>query len=196
MLQVCCIIMTAMKTVMLLIAAAILSAADDDVGKIMRPVDGAAFSSGQVDIIATAPSGKLELDGEPISAQEPFPNVFHADIKVTPGVHTLTLRWGGQKKEIKFFSGATPPSGFAPFHEHPPLSNIPCTQCHEVNQRGRFRFKGGCFDCHQRDGFAKIHAPHSDATLHECGLCHNAHGSTTKALLLFPKETACRQCHE
>jgi predicted CXXCH cytochrome family protein len=190
-------IMTGMKTVMLLtLAAAILSSADDDTGKIIRPVDGAAFSSSEVDIIAIAPSGKLELDGEPIRAQEPFPNVLHAFIKVTSGVHILSLRRDGQKKEIRFFSGVTPPSAFAPFHQHPPLPDIQCTQCHEVNQNGRFRFKGGCFDCHQLDSFATIHTPHSDSTLHDCGICHNAHGSTTKALLLFPRETACRQCHD
>jgi predicted CXXCH cytochrome family protein len=65
-----------------------------------------------------------------------------------------------------------------------------------VNQRGRFRFKGGCFDCHQSDGSSKIHAPHSESILIQCGVCHNAHGSTAKALLLYPKETACRQCHD
>jgi predicted CXXCH cytochrome family protein len=176
--------------------AARILAADEDAGKIMRPVDGAALANGQADIIATAPSGKLELDGQPIQPEQPFPNVFHAVVKVTPGMHTLALLWDGGKKEIHFFSGNNPPAGFAPFHQHPPLPNIQCTQCHEVNQHGRFRFKGGCFDCHQRDGFSKIHAPHSDSILNECGMCHNAHGSTAKALLLFPKETACRQCHD
>lgn len=171
-------------------------AADEDAGKIMRPVDGAALANGQADIIATAPSGKLELDGQPIQPEQPFPNVFHAVVKVTPGMHTLALLWDGGKKEIRFFSGSNPQAGFAPFHQHPPLPNIQCTQCHEVNQHGRFRFKGGCFDCHQRDSFSKIHAPHSDSILNECGMCHNAHGSTAKALLLFPKDTACRQCHD
>jgi predicted CXXCH cytochrome family protein len=173
-----------------------LLAADLDAGKIMRPVDGAALPTDQADIIATAPRGKLELDGRTIQPQEPFPNVFHAVIKVSPGVHTLSLLWDGGKKEIKFFSGANPPSGFTPFFEHPPLPNIPCTQCHEVNQHGRFRFKGGCFGCHQEDSFTKFHAPHSNSILNECGLCHNAHGSTAKALLLFPKDVACRQCHD
>src|SRR5579863_8512229 len=96
----------------------LLSAADEDAGRIMRPVDGAGLTNGQADIIATAPSGKLELDGQPVEAQQPFPNVFHAVIKVSPGTHTLVLSWNGGKKEIHFFSGPTPPTGFAPFHQH------------------------------------------------------------------------------
>jgi predicted CXXCH cytochrome family protein len=173
-----------------------LTTQEPELGKIMRPVDGAAVPNDQADIIATAPAGKLELDGQPIQVQEPFPNVFHVIIKVASGVHTLRLSWDGGKKEIRFSSGAKPPAGFAPFHRHPPIPNIQCTQCHEVNQRGRFRFKGGCFDCHQRDDFPKIHAPHSESILSQCGSCHNAHGSTAKSLLLFPKETACKQCHD
>ena len=67
-------IMTGMKTVMLLtLAAAILSAADDDTGKIIRPVDGAAFSCGEVDIIAIAPSGKLDWTVNPFGRRNPFP---------------------------------------------------------------------------------------------------------------------------
>jgi predicted CXXCH cytochrome family protein len=173
----------------------LVSAADEEAGKIMRPVDGAAFAANQVDIIATAPSGKLQLDGQPITVEEPFPNVFHTVIKVSSGIHTLSLLWEGEKKEIRFFAGGAPPSGFAPFHQHPPVPGVQCTQCHEVNSRGRFRFKGGCFDCHQRDGFSKIHT-HTDAILSQCGTCHNAHGSTVKANLLYPKEDACRLCHD
>jgi predicted CXXCH cytochrome family protein len=172
-----------------------VSAADEEAGKIMRPVDGAAFAGNQVDIIATAPSGKLQLDGQPLTAEEPFPNVFHTVIKVSSGAHTLSLLWEGEKKEIRFFAGGAPPAGFAPFHQHPPVVGVQCTQCHEVNSRGRFRSKSGCFDCHQRDGFSKIHT-HTDAILSQCGTCHNAHGSTVKANLLFPKETACRMCHD
>ncbi len=179
---------------LIVLSALALSAADNDAGKIMRPTDGAALASNEADIIATAPSGKLTLDGKDIAAQQPFPNVFHAVAKVNPGVHSLTLSWEGGKKEIRFYTGPAPPAGFALFHEHPPLADVPCTQCHEVNKRGRFRFKGGCFDCHQQQGFAKVHT-HDPARLEQCGMCHNAHGSTVKALLLYPKETACRICH-
>jgi predicted CXXCH cytochrome family protein len=177
------------------LASRLVSAADEEAGKIMRPVDGAALVGNQVDIIAMAPSAKLQLDGQPISTAEPFPNVFHTIIKVSPGTHTLALLWEGGKKEIRFFVGGDPPTGFAPFHQHPPLAGVQCTQCHEVNSRGRFRFKGECFDCHQRDGFSKIHT-HPDAVLSQCGMCHNAHGSTVKAHLLYPKEAACRLCHD
>ena len=172
-----------------------LSAADEGEGKIMRPVDGAVLTNSQADIIATAPSGKLQLDGQPILAEQPFPNVFHAVLKVSPGIHSLTLLWEGGKREIRFFAGANPPAGFALFHQHPAIPGVQCTQCHDVRQNGRLRFKGGCFDCHQRDAFAKIHT-HNDDTLSQCGMCHNAHGSTVKANLLYPKETACRLCHD
>ena len=173
-----------------------LSAEDvgKDAGKIVRPTEGAALATGDVDIIATAPAGKLELDGKPVAAERPFPNVLHANTKVSPGVHSLTLEWDGGKRELRFFSGSNPPAGFAPFHQHPPVADVQCTQCHEVNKRGRFRFKGGCFDCHQQEGFAKVHT-HDAARLEQCGLCHNPHGSTVKALLLYSKETACKICH-
>lgn len=160
----------------------------------MRPVDGAALPSAQVDIIATAPSGKLVLDGRPLTTEQPFPNVWHAVLESAPGVHSLVLTWEGGRQEIHFYTGKNPPAGLKPFHQHPPVAGVRCTQCHEVSSRGHFRFKGGCFDCHQRNQFAKVHT-HDPGVLSECGLCHNAHGSTAKALLLYPKEIACKQCH-
>lgn len=169
--------------------------AEEGEGMIMRPVNGAALSGREADIIATAPSGKLLLDGQPISVEQPFPNVLHAVVKVSPGVHSITLQWDGGKKEIRIFAGENPPSGYSRFHAHPPIAGVQCTQCHEINQRGRFRFKGGCFDCHQQSAFAAVHT-HNETVLRQCGMCHNAHGSTVKADLLYPKETACRQCHD
>jgi len=166
----------------------------EDAGKIMRPTEGAALSANEVDIIATAPQGKLQLDGKPVDAAQPFPNVLHANLKATPGPHTLTLTWEGGRKEIHFFTGANPPAPFTTFHQHPPVADVQCTQCHEVNKRGRFRFKGGCFDCHQQQTFVKVHT-HDATRLEQCGMCHNAHGSTVKAHLLYPKETACKICH-
>jgi predicted CXXCH cytochrome family protein len=171
-----------------------LLCAADEAGKIMRPADGAALETGPVDIVATAPAGKLELDGKPLNAAQPFPNVFHASAPAAAGVHSLALSWEGGRKEIRFFVGPNPPAGFQPFHQHPPVPGVACTQCHEMSRRGHFRFKGGCFDCHQSAGFARIHS-HDANVLAECGTCHNAHGSTVKALLLYPKQTACKQCH-
>jgi predicted CXXCH cytochrome family protein len=37
---------------------------------------------------------------------------------------------------------------------------------------------------------------HAPDVLSECGLCHNAHGSTVKANLVYPKQTACKLCHD
>src|ERR1700730_9548339 len=103
------------RLVRLTLFVGLVSAADEDAGKIMGPADGAALAGNQVDIIAMTPSAKLQLDGQPISAAEPFPNVFHTVIKVSPGTHALALLWEGGKKEIRFFVGSDPPNGFEPF---------------------------------------------------------------------------------
>jgi predicted CXXCH cytochrome family protein len=171
-----------------------MPAADDD-GKILRPADNASYAGGEVDLVATAVSGNLQLDGMPIQASQPFPNVFHAILKVSPGSHTVVLTWPGGRKEAHFFAGPNPPAAFQPFHQHPPVPGVQCTQCHGVNQHGRFVFKGGCFECHNRDTFAKIHT-HDPGVLEQCGMCHNAHGSTVKAHLLYSKEVACKICHD
>ena len=172
----------------------LLSAADDDAGKILRPADNSSYATGQIDLVATAPSGKLQLDGVLIQPEQPFPDVFHTTLKPSPGSHSLVLLWEGGKKEVHFFVGPNPPSAFQPFHQHPPIPGVQCTQCHGLNRRGRFIFKGGCFDCHQSDNFAKVHT-HDPVRLEQCGMCHNAHGSTVKANLLYSKETACKICH-
>jgi predicted CXXCH cytochrome family protein len=171
----------------------LLPAADEQ-GKIMRPPDGSSFRSGPVDIIATAPGGTLEVDGKQITAEQPFPNVLHAKAEVAPGVHKLALVWPDGRKEIRFHTGPAVPAGFEPFRQHPPVTAVPCTQCHELSRRGRFVFKGGCFDCHQDATFARVHT-HAKDVLQECGLCHNAHGSTKKSHLVFSREVACKQCH-
>jgi predicted CXXCH cytochrome family protein len=171
-----------------------LSAADDGDGKIMRPAENSAYASGQIDIVATAPDGKLQLDGAAIAAEQPFPNVLHAVLTAKPGLHSLALVWQGGKKEAHFFVGPNPPPGFQPFHQHPPIADVQCTQCHGLSRSGRFIFKGGCFDCHQRDNFDKIHT-HDPGVLERCGMCHNAHGSTVKAHLLYSKDAACKLCH-
>jgi predicted CXXCH cytochrome family protein len=177
-----------MRLLLFITITATLACAED-AGRIMRPTEGAVLAPGDVDIIATAPAGRLELDGKSIAAQQPFPNVWHAITKAAPGAHTLTLLWDGGRKDLHFSIGGNPT-----FHTHPPVAGVQCTQCHEVNKRGRFRFKGGCFDCHQQTSFTKIHT-HDASRLEQCGLCHNAHGSSVKAHLLYPKETACKICH-
>jgi len=184
----------------LVLAAAIglmcglLSAADDEAEKILRPADNSSHESGQIDLVATAPSGRLQLDGVFIQTEQPFPDVLHATLKASPGLHSLVLLWEGGKKEVHFFVGPNPPAAFKPFHQHPPIPGVQCTQCHGLNRRGRFECKGGWFDCHRRDDFAKIHT-HDPVRLEQCGMCHNAHGSTVKANLLYSKETACKICH-
>lgn len=166
----------------------------EDAGRIVRPVDKSAFASGPVEVNATVAAGKLELDGQAVAAEAPFPNVLHAKLAASPGRHKLALVWPGGRQEIEFFVGAPAPEGFTPFRAHPPLANIACTQCHEVSKRGRFRFKGGCTDCHAAEAFPKSHT-HKVEVLTECGMCHNAHGSTVKSHLLHEKGAACKLCH-
>ena len=180
---------------MLFAAAAARLWAADDAGKIMRPADRSVVAPGEIDIVATAPGAHLELDGKPVSAEQPFPNIWHAKAQVAAGPHTLALIWEGGRKEVRLFAGAGAPADFRPFHIHPPGGDTACTQCHELSARGRFRFKNmACFDCHDRKPFVSVHS-HEITTLTECGMCHNAHGSTVKANLLYPKEQACKLCH-
>jgi hypothetical protein len=68
-----------------------LLAQQGDAGKIMRPADKSARAKGSIDIVATAPSGKLELDGKPIQVSQRFSNVFHGALNVAPGKHALVL---------------------------------------------------------------------------------------------------------
>ena len=166
----------------------------DGPGKIMRPLDGSALSAGDVSIVAMAPGGRLELDGKAIDVEEPFPNVFHAKVTPPPGEHRLTLSWEGGSKEVRFFVGDNAPAEYKPFQDHPPVPGIECTQCHGLSRRGRFRFKGGCFDCHEKEPFAGVHA-HPDHVFVECGQCHNAHGSTAAKHLMLPREVMCKLCH-
>lgn len=178
----------------LFLACCLLAAADDETGRILLPPDNSAYQTDSIDIIATAPSGKLQLDGSVIAAEKPFADVLHATLKARPGVHTVALVWEGGKKEVHFFVGPNAPAGFQPFRPHPPVPNVQCTQCHGLNRRGRFVFRGGCFDCHPTGGFTKVHT-HEPTVLERCGSCHNAHGSTVKAHLFYSKEVACKLCH-
>ena len=166
----------------------------NEAGKIMRPPDSSALPAGEVSIVATAPAGKLELDGQPIEAEEPFANVFHAKLTPAAGEHRLTLVWDGGRKEVRFFVGENAPAEFKPFQDHPPVPGVECTQCHGVSRRGRFRFKGGCFDCHEQEPFVGVHA-HPVHDFVECGQCHNAHGSTAAKHLILPREVMCKLCH-
>ncbi len=179
---------------LLLVVSSAWAQFQDEVGKIMRPTDGAVLPLGEVSIVATAPAGKLELDGQAIEAEEPFPNVFHATLTPSEGEHRLALVWDGGRKEVRFFVGEKAPAAFKPFQHHPPVPAVECTQCHGLSRRGRFRFKGGCFDCHEKETFVSVHA-HPIHDFVECGQCHNAHGSTAAKHLMLPREIMCKLCH-
>ena len=173
------------------LAAPMFSA--EPAGKIVRPAAGSWLREGKIDIAATAPGGRLLLDGVALDAEEPFPNVFRAPIDAAPGEHVITLEWPGGKREARIHVGPSAPQGFREFVAHPPAAAA-CASCHALSRRGRFRFSGGCFGCHAKEGFAKVHS-HEPHVLESCGLCHNAHGSTAAKHLLLSREQACKQCH-
>ena len=162
-------------------------------GKIVSPVDGAAFRGGSISVICRSAGGRIELDGEAVEARQVFPDVLHTQISPAPGEHTLALVLEGGRREVRFFVGNNPPEPYRAFLKHPP-DQVECTLCHGLSRRGRFRFKGGCFACHQKELFVDVHQ-HEAHVLEQCGMCHNAHGSTVKAHLIFAKEIACKQCH-
>ena len=162
-------------------------------GKIVRPSDRSILPAGEISIAATGPGARLELDGQVLPAQEPFPDVFHAKLTPTPGEHSLALVWEGGRREIRFFVGEGAPEGFASFRLHPPFA-IDCQQCHTVSRRGRFRSKGSCFSCHGKASFVETHQ-HAPHVLRNCGQCHNAHGSTAADHLIVSREQACKLCH-
>lgn len=181
-------------SVLTVLGALALFAADADENKIVRPSDHSALATGPIDIAAMAPDGRLELDGRPVEAEHPFPNVLHARIDAEPGEHVVALIWEGGRREVRVYVGEDPPAGYQPFRMHPPPAGLACTECHALSRRGTFRFRGDCFTCHTDEQFTAKH-PHPKHVLEQCGMCHNAHGSTAAALQLYDRDTACRQCH-
>ena len=183
-----------MRTLVAAVMLGLLSAASaGEEGKIVRPSHRSILPAGEISIAATGPSARLELDGQVIPAQEPFPNVFHAKLTPAPGEHSLALVWEGGRQEIRFFVGEGAPEGFDLFRLHPPFATD-CIKCHALSRRGRFRFKGSCFACHSRTAFVDSHQ-HAPHVLRDCGQCHNAHGSTTADHLIVSREQACKLCH-
>jgi predicted CXXCH cytochrome family protein len=160
---------------------------------ILRPTDGAALEEGKLSVIAAAQGGRLELDRVAVRLEEPAPGVLHGIVEVSPGEHTLALIWPGGRREARFFVGRDAPAPFVPYRQHP-SSAIECSRCHEAGGEARWRFKGGCFDCHDRDEFPRSHS-HTADEIPGCGSCHDPHGSTVAALLLAPRTKVCGQCH-
>ena len=180
-----------------LVAAVVLGllspASAGEEGKIVRPSDRSVLPSGEISIAARGPGARLELNGQVLPAHEPFPDIFHAKVTPAPGEHLLALVWEGGRREIRFFVGEGAPEGFAPFRLHPPFA-IECQTCHALSRRGRFRSKGSCFGCHSKTTFVDSHQ-HAPHVLQDCGLCHNAHGSTVADHLVVSRDTACKLCH-
>src|SRR5262245_64092819 len=106
-----------MKQIVLFLALWHSAVLGEDEGKILRPENGAAVPLGEVNIIATAPGGRLLLDNQAVAVEQPFPNVFSAKTTPSSGRHRLTLIWEGGKSEIDFFVGDHPPADFKAFQD-------------------------------------------------------------------------------
>ncbi len=171
-----------------------VAAHSEDPGLIVKPRDGSWLQGAEIDIIAKAPEGRLLLDGEPIDAEKPFPDVLHARVALESGGHALRLESPAGSREIQFQVGG-PPEGVDvdPYVDHPPLQTA-CTHCHSLSSRGRFRFSGGCQACHAKETFIQSHS-HEPHELASCGMCHDAHGSSSAKLLVLSQDVACKQCH-
>jgi predicted CXXCH cytochrome family protein len=184
-----------MRIIFAILLLGMPAGAAEEAGKIMRPTDRSAIAGGEFEVVARAPGGRLQLDGNTLTAEQPFPNVWRAMVKAPPGTHKLSLVWEGGSTEITIHTGSNPPAGFEPFRAHPQGVAVDCTGCHELSSKGRFRFRNAaCFDCHDDKKLVLVHK-HDRTVIAECGLCHNAHGSTVKAHLIYPKEKACKLCH-
>ena len=178
--------------VAVLLAANALPAAD--AGLIVKPPDGAWIQANEVEIIAKAAEGRLSVDGKPVVAEEPFPGVLHARVAVSAGPHTVRLESPEGSSIVSFNTGpAAEDRNVGPYTDHPPVQ-VACSHCHSVSRRGRFRFSGGCQTCHGKEQFIRTHS-HEMHELSTCGMCHDAHGSSTAKLLVMPQGQACKQCH-
>lgn len=165
-----------------------------DAGSIVKPPEGAWIQGEQVEIIAKAAEGSLFVDGKPLQPEEPFPGVLHAKVAVSAGQHTIRLDSADGSSIVSFHAGPTAEGqNVKPYADHPPVQ-VACTHCHSVSRRGRFRFSGGCETCHAKEPFIRTHS-HEMHELSSCGMCHDAHGSSTAKLLVLSQEQACKQCH-
>ncbi len=163
-------------------------------GSIVKPPDGAWIPGGSVEVIALASDGRLFLDGQAIDVEEPFAGVLHARISVPEGRHVVRLDLPEGVEEVTFHAGrSVGKQRPSPYVSHPPVPT-PCTHCHSVSRRGRFRFRGGCDTCHADEEFIRVHS-HEPHELASCGMCHDAHGSDSDKLLLVDRNLACKQCH-
>ena len=184
-------------TCRLVAAAAFVAAAAGlaaDRGPIIKPPDGAWLRVDSVEVIVKSAGGRLLLDGKLVETDEPFPGVFRATVAVAPGDHTLRLESSDGIHEVRFRSGSDSGGVVAePYVDHPPI-RTDCTHCHSVSRRGRFRFSGGCQTCHAKEQFIRTHS-HEPHELASCGMCHDAHGSSSAKLLVLTQDQACKQCH-
>ncbi len=170
--------------------AALALAQPGDAPAILRPMDHSIVEAGPLTVIART-TGELRLDGQLLNTAEPAPGIRTATATLTPGRHQVQS--GDHKADI--FAGPGAPAGFRPYRLHPP-GGAACDTCHVLRQ-GAWEFKGAstsCLGCHDQKKFPAGHT-HNSEVLAECGLCHDAHGSTEKLHLKVSREVACKLCH-
>jgi predicted CXXCH cytochrome family protein len=183
-----------MKRVALVALLGMGVALSEDTVEIFSPVEGAAYASGVVRLVALAGAdAKPAVDGKPVEAKSPHAGVLQAELRLAAGVHELTL---GDKK-VRFSAGVPAGGEFKPFRDHPPMQ-AGCDSCHAV-RNGAWRFQRAslasvCGQCHEKEKFVAKHT-HDMGILTDCQMCHAPHGSTAVAHLKLGREKACAQCH-
>ena len=171
--------------------------------RVIAPADKAILESGKIDIICSADSVDLQIDGT-AHAWEPFELPLHvARTKLKPGLHQIRI--GARRLEIivaKDTKRRDGPKGWKIVHRHA-IDDGPsgCQDCHETKQRngrtqvGEFKGHEACLVCHTAVDFEVDHS-HILEPLEACQMCHSLHGSPHKSLLKAPTRRLCSECHD
>lgn len=151
----------------------------------------------------------LHIGQKRLSSGVWIPPVWATVVNATPGEHEIVV--GSRRVRFRAVqpAGAANPTSVSCFTAHPPAAAgiLTCSACHTLsNGRSGRRFEAMdgfsepdtpdvCFRCHEEGEFFSIHQ-HRIEHLALCQVCHDPHGSARKALMKFPPEQVCKDCHE
>lgn len=173
---------------------AVKSAGNDETeARVVSPPDRAVLLSGNIEIIAQSPDGKLELDGKPCRC-EPFTNpLCVTQVWLDPGVHELRI--GNHRTEFVVALNEQEhdgPRDWKIYRFHPMESGESgdhrCGACHELQLEGDLMRVAGlpraeaCLECHDKAKLQAIES-HRLQSPEACTTCHSIHGSPRKRLL-------------
>ncbi len=158
--------------------------------RIISPPDEAVLLSGNLDIIAESPHGRIELDGKPCQC-EPFASpLCVAHVWLDPGMHEL--RVGDQRSQFVVALNEMEHDGprdwkIYRFHDLEP-DDRRCGACHVVQLEGDVTRVTGlptddiCMKCHEASEMRAIES-HQVQPRQACRTCHAIHGAPIKMLL-------------